>query len=456
VILTARTGSAGAAGCLAYAKYVVEATKEVATARAAEYYARGLPEPEALNLKADLSAQFAARLGIDQSRPLTVHDLAHLLNNQTTDGSEIEGKKKHSPHQSVASVFGLDSRGLPTMEQVKNVLAGRRADGEAPRDGWQLPETLSRSDELGVELNAGRISHSDALDELIREAIEKGPDDLDLDKTEATLTKQLSDAAGRADLAESGGNVLSAARVDSAVRAFKTSIGVPRDRDATPEEIQRVADGRIDVADYHRQITSTRPPTGFVDLTLSADKSVSVAYALAPTEAEREIILQAFQGGARDAMAYAETVLGFARRGAGGKEIEPAELAHVAVQHYTSRPVVDVTRFDAQGKAFVEPMPVPGGVSDVQLHQHTLVLSTVMTKDGHVGTIDLSRLDGEMKVIGAVGAAGMANRLRKHGVEIALGPHGEARIAQIPDWVRDFNSRRSIQGEQAAREIAPH
>jgi hypothetical protein len=37
---------------------------------------------------------------------------------------------------------------------------------------------------------------------------------------------------------------------------FKAAIGVAADRDATNEEIQRVADGRINRADYPRQTTS--------------------------------------------------------------------------------------------------------------------------------------------------------------------------------------------------------
>jgi hypothetical protein len=81
----------------------------------------------------DLSAAFAERLGIDLSRPLTMTEIANLMNNRTASGGEIEGKKRHSAHQSVASVFGLDPKALPTVAAIENVLAGKRADGEVPR-----------------------------------------------------------------------------------------------------------------------------------------------------------------------------------------------------------------------------------------------------------------------------------------------------------------------------------
>ena len=160
-------------------------------------------------------------------------------------------------------------------------------------------------------------------------------------------------------------------RIASALRQFRTAIGVPEGRDATPEEIQRVADGRIDVVDYRNKITATAPPVGFVDLTFSADKSVSICYALAPTEAERAIILSAVHAATDDAMAYAEKVLGVARRGAGGLgEAQPAELAHIGFQHYTSRPATDIVRLDAQGEPRVlDVNPNPAMAPEVGLRR---------------------------------------------------------------------------------------
>jgi TrwC relaxase len=281
----------------------------------------------------------------------------------------------------------------------------------------------------------------------------------DIEAIEQRVGRDLADAADRANFAASGqapeGRALSEQRIASALRQFRTAIGVPEGRDATLEEIQRVADGRIDVVDYRNKITATAPPVGFVDLTFSADKSVSICYALAPTEAERAILLSAVHAATDDAMAYAENVLGVARRGAGGLgEAQPAELAHIGFQHYTSRPATDIVRLDAQGREYTDTRSVPGGMSDVNLHQHRIVMSSVMTKDGHIGSLDLSRLRGEVKVLGAVFHAGIATRLRRFGIDVTLGPNGEARIGDLPEWVRKFHSRRTIQGEESAREWA--
>ena len=101
------------------------------------------------------------------------------------------------------------------------------------------------------------------------------------------------------------------------------------------------------MADYRRQIHATRPPVGFVDMTFSADKSLSVAWALAPTEAERAALLDIHRHAVADTMAYAETQLGFARRGQGGGEgVETGELGWISFQHYTARPAVDIERRD--------------------------------------------------------------------------------------------------------------
>jgi hypothetical protein len=341
-------------------------------------------------LRPDLSSSFAARLGIaDRSRPLTTAEIAHLMNNQRADGGAIEGRKKHAAHRPVAEVFGLDPKALPSVAAIEHVLAGRRADGEAPR-------------------------------------------------------------------AETGnGEPLAAKMVQSSLRKFKAAIGVPAGQEVTADQIARVATGQIDVAGYLKQINATTPPVAFVDLTFSADKSVSLSFALAPTEVERAIWLSIVKDATADAMAYAEESLGVARRGAAGLgATERAELAWIGFQHYTSRPAVDVVRRDAEGREFTDPREVPVATADPNLHQHVVVLSSLLTDGGHVGALHLNRLKGEVKVIGAVFHAAIATRARRFGVDIALGPNGEARVAGVPEWVRTFHSRRATQGESAARDYA--
>ena len=260
---------------------------------------------------------------------------------------------------------------------------------------------------------------------------------------------------GAPRIATGNGEPLPAKVVESSLRKFKAAIGVPADRDVTADQIARVTTGQIDVAGYLKQINATTPPVAFVDLTFSADKSVSLSFALAPTEVERAIWLSIVRDATADAMAYAEERLGVARRGAGGSgEAERAELAWIGFQHYTSRPAVEVVRRDAEGREFTDPREVPVATADPNLHQHVVALSSVLTDGGHVGSLDLNRLKGEVKVMGAVFHAAIATRARRFGVDIALGPSGEARVTGVPDWVRTFFSRRTSQGEEAARRYA--
>jgi TrwC relaxase len=208
-------------------------------------------------LRSDISPALAARLGIaDPGQPLTQAGIANLLNATRIDGGAIAGRKKHTATRSIAEVFGLDPKQPASAEAITNVLVGKRADGG-------MPQTAA-------------------------------------------------------------GKPLPAEIVEGARKRFKAALGVPAHREATAEEIAHLEDGRmatgrlIDMADYRRQIHATRPPVGFVDMTFSADKSLSVAWALAPTAAERAALLDIHRHAVADTMAYAETHLGVARRGQGG------------------------------------------------------------------------------------------------------------------------------------------
>jgi hypothetical protein len=94
---------------------------------------------------------------------------------------------------------------------------------------------------------------------------------------------------------------------------------------------------------------------------------------------------------------------------------------------------------------------VPSAAADPQLHRHNIILSTVLAGD-HVGSADFSRL--HTKVIGAVFHAGIATRGREFGVDMKMGPSGEARVASVSEEKRTFFSRRVAQGETAAKDYA--
>jgi hypothetical protein len=345
-------------------------------------------------LRPDLSPALAERLGIDQSLPLTEIGVANLLNAKRMDGGDIEGKRVNKPMRDLADIFGLDPKSPPTGPALENVLASRRADGTAPLD------------------RAGKGMDAEAL---------VGPR-----------------------------------------RRLLTALGVKAGQEPSDAEMANIRSGKsakgfdINRSEYHRQIHATKPPLGFVDLTFSFDKTGSVAFALAPSEAERAIILGVHQNAVADAMAFVEKHIGWITSGANGKDgTEPARMAWMSFQHYTARPAVDIAMTDADGVAYTERRDVPTQKPDPQLHSHVTVLASLLGQDsGRIGSLDLDRLDGFIHQAGAVYQARVAHHATQAGIEVAHGPHGEARFKAIPDDIRDLFSKRSIEAEDAARRLA--
>jgi hypothetical protein len=189
--------------------------------------------PTTARLRPDLSPALAKALGIDPTRPLTAAAISNLLNVKRTDGNAIDGKRINQPMRSVAEVFGLDPERPPTGAALDNVLAGRRADGEAPR--------TANGKDMTTEAIAGPL------------------------------------------------------------KRFHTALGVKPGKEPTEAELAQIRGGRsaqgfdINANEYQRKIHATKAPIGFVDFTFSADKSLSVAWALAPTEVEKAAILSAHQ-----------------------------------------------------------------------------------------------------------------------------------------------------------------
>jgi hypothetical protein len=415
-MMTYRVGAcATPAAGKAMAEYYLAGTLKTSGTKAAEYYSGSeAREDRAANfgrgaiieghlaaggtvaeLRPDLSLTLAAHLGIaDPDRPLTQAGIANLLNATRLDGSAIMGRKKHSATRSVAELFGLDPKQPPSPEAIGNALAGKHAGGGVPQTaaGKTLPSTI----------------------------------------------------------------------VEGARKRFKVALGLPAHREATAAEIAHLENGRlangrlIDMADYRRQIHATRPPVGFVDMTFSADKSLSVAWALAPTEAERAALLDIHRHAVVDTMAYAETHLGVARRGQGGGDgVETGELGWISFQHYTARPAVDIERRDREGRAYTDIREVPLQTADPQLHTHVTVFNSVLTESGRLGGVDLDRLAGRVKELGAVYHANVAARARRLGIETMLDERtGAARLADIPQSIRELFSKRTIEAQEAAREFA--
>ena len=192
-----------------------------------------------------------------------------------------------------------------------------------------------------------------------------------------------------------------------AVRRFQAVLGA-KHADLTVAQRQEILAGRtasggtLTGRQYHERMDTSRARIGYVDLTFSAPKSVSVAWAFAPTEAERAMIHQAHQDAIASVMQDIEAQLGRARRGDGGKAgWEPGSIGWVSFDHYTARPTVEVVRTDKDGRAYTElhmlKTPTDWVAGDMQLHTHTAVFNAVLTATGRTGGLWFDQLDGRVR-----------------------------------------------------------
>jgi hypothetical protein len=347
-------------------------------------------------VREDLDPRLAQRLGIDMSRPLTQAELGHLLAGERADGQAIEGKQLQRPMKSVVEVFGLDAKRLPSPGEIDRILAGQRVDGEAPRS------------------------------------------------------------------AQGNGEPISDTAVQGARKRFLAAYGLSSNTDLTVGHTDHIKAGRtanggfLDTGDILRKLNAVKAPISYTDCIWSAEKSVTVAWALAPTEAERAIIAQSHRDAIAISMAYLETHLGFARKGKAGTEgVEPGVTAWIAADHYTSRPTAEIAMTDKDGQQYTEFETIPMRVADPQLHTHALLLNAVLTESGRIGSMDLDRLDGLVKEMGGIYQARLARNLREHGINAVLDSKtGAARILDVPTRVAEHFSKRSHDIESAARRYA--
>ena len=400
MVATYRTGAAGApSAAVAMAMHLLQQTLVAAQAALAAYYQRGLTPADGPG----------------------AHDVATATPRQDMDPA-------------LARLLGLDPGRTPTVQEIAQILAGNRADGGAIAGKQIQRETRPLADELG--LDPSRAPSGEEIGRVL--------------------------AGCRAD----DGTALPEERVGVLRSRFLTLYGVPEAETAqaslAPSVLaslmagQRADGGEVRLGVLLEGLSATRARVGYVDVCWSADKSVSLAWAMAPTEAERNIIAQAHKDAVASAMLHVEAEIGRARRGKAGKDgYDPGRIGWISFDHYASRPTVEVARTDqATGQAYTEivTLKVAG---DPQLHTHVAIPNVVLTEDGRVGGLDLQRLKGRVHEFGALYHAYLATNLRRSGVEVVLDETtGTARVAAIEGRVRDAYSKRTRHGTDAARAYA--
>lgn len=203
-----------------------------------------------------------------------------------------------------------------------------------------------------------------------------------------------------------------------------------------------------------------RERIAYFDFTLSAPKSVSLAWAFAGTEAERASILQCHHVARDEALRYVEEEVGRAHLGHGreGNRTERARFGWIAVDHFAARPTVAVTRPDpATGVVATELYQVPAGngllPGDPQLHSHCIVPNLMRTESGRFVALNGNLLRDRVHEFGAVYQAVLARELRKMGVAVELDARTQtARVSCIPERAVEEFSKRTRDAEATAKQ----
>jgi conjugative relaxase-like TrwC/TraI family protein len=150
-----------------------------------------------------------------------------------------------------------------------------------------------------------------------------------------------------------------------------------------------------------------------LDLTLSAPKSVSIAYALANSET-RAAIEDAQRRACEATIAFLDRHAAFCRRGKNGVHLEVVSLTVGSFQHGDSRPVEHENL-----KVF----------SDPNLHTHNVCYNFSIREDGTIGALDARQLFAFKMAAGCAYHVALSSNLQRIGFNIGeIGKNGTFEI----------------------------
>ncbi len=348
------------------------------------------------------------------------------------DRSSATAAPRRDMNPMLARRLGIEpQRGLKP-DEVACLLNGQRADGSAIEGRVQRASSLPLSQIFG--LDAARVPTPEQLARML---------------------------AGR----KVNGEALPAEEAERAVRRLLSGLGV-KDKTLTTEQRVHILAGRdaegreVEARQYRTILEAAKMRIGYIDLTFSAPKSLSIAWAFAPTKAERAMLHQAHRDAIDNVMAAIEQEIGRASIGDAAKRgYEAGSISWVSFDHYAARPTVEIVREDEHGQPVTELHTLTGtqgrAPGDMQMHTHVAVFNIVETPSGRVGSINLALLEGRIHEWGALYQAYLVNHLRAHGVEVDLDARTEmAKLSAVPDSIVAQFSKRTMGGTAAARVYA--
>ncbi|MGH7078616.1 MAG: MobF family relaxase, partial [Acetobacteraceae bacterium] len=380
---------------------------------------------------------------ITQTLPATAQTLATYYQRGITAGT-IEGQDRAQatdaevpgmapePRRDIdpllAALLGFDLSQPPTRDEIASLLAGLRADGEKIAGKQYQKATLPLSEIFG--LDPMRLATREELAQVL--------------------------AGRRAD-----GSALAQDVAAPALIRFAKALGAENGKAPTETEKANILAGLtasgepLDVLAWRQDVSHARTPVGYIDFTFSADKSVSLAWAFAPTEAERNLIAQAHREAVHRTMLHVAETIGQARMGKGGKDgRELGAIGWISFDHYAARPTLEIARTKPDGTVETELVPVKVAGAP-QLPTHVAVPNVVLCPSGRVGSLDTIQMHSRIHEWGAIYQAHLAQNLRAHGAHVVLDETlGAARLAAVPDAVRAAFSKRTRDATADARAYA--
>jgi hypothetical protein len=279
----------------------------------------------------------------------------------TPDRTSATATPRRDMNPMLARRLGIEPRRGLKPDEVACLLNGQRADGGAVEGRVQRASSLPLAQIFGL--------------------------DATLPPTRAQLEQML---AGR----KVNGEVLSAEEGERAIRRLLSGLGV-KDKAPSPEQRAHIlagrdADGReVTARQYRSLLEAAKMRIGYIDLTFSAPKSLSIAWAFAPTKAEQAMLHQAHRDAIASVLSVIEREIGRASIGDASKRgYEAGALGWVSFDHYAARPTVEIVRADEQGAPVTELHTLTGtkgrSPGDMQMHTHVALFNIVETPSGRV------------------------------------------------------------------------
>ncbi len=376
--------------------------------------------------------------GVDSASAAVIEGIAQRLDAamaaaaSTADRSSATATPRRDMNPLLARRLGIEPRRGLKPDEVACLLNGQRADGGAIEGKVRRASSLPLAQIFG--LDAAQVPTRAQLEHM--------------------LVGQKVD-----------GEALSAEEAERALRRLLSGLGV-KDKTPSPEQRAHILAGRdaegreVSARQYRTLLEAAKMRIGYIDLTFSAPKSLSIAWAFAPTKAEQAMLHQAHRDAIDNVMAVIEHEIGRASIGDAAKRgYEAGSIGWVSFDHYAARPTIEIVRVDEHGEPVTELHTLTGtqgrAPGDMQMHTHVALFNIVETPSGRVGSINLALLEGRIHEWGALYQAYLADHLRAHGVAVELDARTEmAKLSAVPESIVAQFSKRTVSGTEAARDYA--